>query len=84
MLMNGLPSILAIGPVGNMELLIIFALGLVLALVQVVPFWFICKKTGMSPWLSLITLIPLGVLILSFVLAFGEWPALKRNGPPGI
>ncbi|WP_395741143.1 hypothetical protein [Prosthecobacter sp.] len=66
-----------------MELLIIFAMGLVLTLVQAVPFWFICKKTGMSPWLCLISFIPLGTLVLTFVLAFSDWPALKRNGPPG-
>ncbi|WP_395752486.1 hypothetical protein [Prosthecobacter sp.] len=60
---------------------IVFAfLLLVLTLVQVVPFWFICRKAGMSPWLSLISMIPLGTLVLTFVLAFAEWPALKRDG----
>lgn len=47
----------------------------------IVPFWFICKKAGFSPWLSLINLIPLGNLILIYLLAFAEWkvaPALPQ------
>ena len=32
----------------------------------VVPFWFICKKAGLSPWLSLINVIPLGNLMLIY------------------
>ena len=39
----------------------------------VIPFWFICKKAGFSPWLSLLNIIPLGNLILIYVLAFAEW-----------
>jgi hypothetical protein len=41
--------------------------------VVLIPTWFICKKAGFSPWLSLLTLIPLGGLILLYVLAFAEW-----------
>jgi hypothetical protein len=39
----------------------------------IVPFWFICKKAGFSPWLSLLNLIPIGGLILMYVLAFADW-----------
>ena len=39
----------------------------------IVPFWFICKKAGFSPWLSLLNIVPLGNLILIYVLAFAEW-----------
>jgi hypothetical protein len=42
-------------------------------IIFIVPFWFICKKAGFSPWLSLINIIPLGNLILIYILAFGEW-----------
>ena len=42
-------------------------------LIVIVPFWFICKKAGFSPWLSLINIIPLGTLILIYVLAFADW-----------
>jgi len=41
--------------------------------VVIVPFWFILKKAGFSPWLSLLNAIPLGNLILIYVLAFAEW-----------
>ena len=43
-----------------------------LALV-IVPFWFILKKAGFSPWLSLLNAIPAGNLILLYVLAFSQW-----------
>jgi len=42
-------------------------------IIVIVPFWFICKKAGFSPWLSLINVIPLGGIILVYVLAFAEW-----------
>jgi hypothetical protein len=41
--------------------------------IVIVPFWFICKKAGFSPWLALINVIPLGNLILLYVLAFADW-----------
>ncbi len=41
--------------------------------IVIMPFWFICKKAGFSPWLSLLNIIPLGNLILIYVLAFSQW-----------
>ena len=52
--------------------IILIAVVVGLAIV-VIPFWFICKKAGMSPWLSLLNFIPLGNLVLLYILAFGEW-----------
>jgi hypothetical protein len=49
--------------------------------VIIVPFWFICKKAGFSPWLSLLNIIPLGNLILIYLLAFAEWKALPIAPP---
>ena len=51
-----------------MPLLIIVGLAIV-----IVPTWFICKKAGFTPWLSLLVIVPFGGLILLYVLAFGEW-----------
>ena len=51
-------------------------------IVIIVPFWFICKKAGFSPWLALINLIPLGNLILIYILAFADWkvaPAVPQT-----
>jgi hypothetical protein len=41
----------------------------------VIPFWFICKKAGFSPFLSLLNLVPfcLGTLVLVYFLAFANW-----------
>jgi hypothetical protein len=49
---------------------ILIAIGLTIV---IVPFWFILKKAGFSPWLSLINIIPLGTLFLYYFLAFAEW-----------
>jgi hypothetical protein len=68
---------------------------LLVLVILIVPTWFICKKAGFSPWLSLITLIPLGGLILLYVLAFAEWkvvpapqvawqPPMPPPPPPAI
>ena len=67
--------------IGAQELVIIFLIFGLLAVVWVLPFWFICKKTGLSPWLSLMGLLPFGPLLLPFILAFIDWPALKREPP---
>lgn len=47
----------------------------------ILPFWFICKKAGFSPWLSLLNIIPLGTLILLYILAFAEWKVLPVPVP---
>ena len=55
--------------------------------VVIVPFWFICKKAGFSPWLSLLNVVPLGGLILWYVLAFADWkvgPMAQGAYPPTI
>jgi len=42
-------------------------------IILILPCWFICKKAGFSPWLSLLNLVPCGLLVLLYVLAFAEW-----------
>ena len=55
-----------------------------MAAIAVIPFWRICTRVGHSPWLSLLILIPLVNLIFLYILAFGEWPALRGTAaPPG-
>lgn len=64
-------------------LLILVAIALVM-----VPCWFILKKAGFSPWLSLLCIIPtLGTLVLLYVLAFAEWkvvPAPQAMWQPPV
>ncbi len=47
----------------------------------VIPFWFICKKAGFSPFLCLLNLIPfcIGSLVLVYFLAFAPWK--PADGP---
>ncbi len=49
---------------------------LVSMIVVLVPFWFICKKAGFSPWLTLLNVFPFGSIILWYVLAFAEWKVI--------
>jgi hypothetical protein len=47
---------------------------IVIAVVLIIPTWFISKKAGFSPWLSLINIIPtFGLLIWLYIIAFAEW-----------
>jgi hypothetical protein len=62
---------------GMMFILPIFIL-VCLALV-ILPLWFICKKAGFSPWLSLLVVVPLGSLILLYVLAFADWKVVPAS-----
>jgi hypothetical protein len=58
---------------------------LVAVIVVIIPTWFICKKAGFTPWLSLLVIVPFGGLILLYVLAFAEWkvvPALQAAWTP--
>ena len=50
--------------VAMMAIMPIFIL-IILALV-ILPFWFICKKAGFSPWLSLLNIVPLGGIVLVY------------------
>ncbi len=60
-------------------------LGLVILAIFMIPFWFICKKAGFSPWLTLLNLVPFGGLVLIYVLAFAQWkvaPVPQMAYPP--
>jgi hypothetical protein len=50
--------------------------------VVIIPFWFICKKAGFSPWLALLNFVPLGNIVLLYVLAFAEWKVVPL--PPAM
>jgi hypothetical protein len=47
--------------------------GVIVLVIILIPFWFICKKAGFSGWLTLLNIIPMGNLVLLYVLAFAEW-----------
>ncbi len=52
--------------------LVMIAVVIGLAIV-LIPFWFICKKAGFTPWLTLLNLAPMGGLVLIYLLAFAQW-----------
>jgi len=47
---------------------------LVFAALIIVPFWFIFKKAGYSPWLGVLMIVPIVNLVLLYFLAFSNWP----------
>ena len=72
------------------HILVLFLLFLVqVVIIGLIPFWFICKKAGFSPWLTLLNIVPfgLGTLVLVYLLAFADWKtpapvAAYRSSPP--
>jgi hypothetical protein len=58
-----------------------FFIFLVAVVAVIIPTWFICKKAGFSPWLSLLNIIPIGGLVLLYVLAFAEWKVVPVPEP---
>lgn len=44
----------------------------------IIPFWKICTKAGLPVWLSILMVVPLANIVVPFVIAFTEWPALRR------
>lgn len=47
---------------------------LVFFMIPIVPFWKIFPRAGMSPWLSLFSIIPIISVLFLWVLAFKKWP----------
>jgi len=63
-------------------LILLVVFGFIVFPFRIVPFWFICKKAGFSPWLSLLYIVPLGGFVLNLMLAFGDWRVIPP--PPAI
>ena len=55
--------------------------GLIALAIILIPYWFICKKAGFSPWLTLLNIVPFGGLVLIYVLAFAEWKVAPAPQP---
>jgi len=69
---------------GIPELIIIFLVGAAVAAVVIVPWWRIFKRTGNSPALSLVMLVPLVNFGLLLWFAFSEWPIEKQLKAQGV
>lgn len=47
---------------------------LLLVVLTAIPSWRLFKRTGMSPAWTLLSLIPLGMIIVLWIVAFRRWP----------
>ncbi|MGB7190325.1 MAG: hypothetical protein WBD10_09330 [Acidobacteriaceae bacterium] len=54
---------------------------IVIAAVLIIPYWFIWKKAGFSPWFSLLMFVPMVNLIMLYVLAFSQWKVVPAPQP---
>jgi len=52
---------------------------LIYAAVVVVPFYQLWKRTGHNGWIALLMIIPIVNLVMLYVLAFKDWPAIPRQ-----
>lgn len=52
---------------------------IVAGLFFVFPLWKICGRAGFKPALSFIALVPGGILVLLWIIAFARWPALSEE-----
>lgn len=53
---------------------------LIMALVLVPPFWFILPRAGIPSSVALVAAVPLGAIILLWVLAIRQWPTDSTSG----
>lgn len=71
-------NLLLYGSIGMTEAIILFVI-VSSALVVVVPVWRILVRMGFPGWLALLFLVPLVDLLLIWIVAFADWPALRRT-----
>ena len=60
------------GQIGIWQIAIVVA-----SIVNVIAFWKILPKVGMSKWVSLITIFPLIAMIMFWIVSFKNWPGDK-------
>jgi hypothetical protein len=57
-------------------------IALIMTAIYIIPFWFIFKKAGFSPWLCILLILPLVNIVMLYVLAFSEWKVVPIAQPP--
>jgi hypothetical protein len=55
----------------------IMFVGMIATVVLVIPYWFIFKKAGFSPWLAVLMFVPLANVIILYVVAFSQWKVVR-------
>jgi hypothetical protein len=62
------------GPAHSLLYLMFFGFfGALISIVVLIPWFFIYKKAGFSPWLALLMFVPLVNIIMMYFLAFARW-----------
>jgi hypothetical protein len=77
------------GPPHSLLYLMFFGFfGTLISILVLIPYWFIFKKAGFSPWLALLMFLPMINLILLYFLAFARWNVVPANlvypAPPPV
>jgi len=52
---------------------------LIMAVLIILPFWFIFSKAGYSGWLSLLMVVPIINIVTLYFLAFSTWPSQRES-----
>jgi Zn-dependent protease with chaperone function len=79
----------AFGPEHSLIYLMFFGFfGFLISILVLIPYWFIFKKAGFSPFLALLMFIPLINIVMLYVLAFSRWnvvpAAIVYPAPPPV
>jgi hypothetical protein len=77
------------GPAHSLIYFMFFAFfGALISIIVLIPYWFIFKKAGFSPFLSLLMLLPLINFVMLYFLAFARWnvvpAAMVYPAPPPV
>lgn len=65
-----------------MWLFLLIPIALIILIVGLLPYWFIFKKAGFAPLLSLLMMVPLANIIVLYVVAFSQWNVVPATQPP--
>ena len=67
------------GNIGVPELMIVLVFMGLFWLLMIWPAARICKRVGMSPWLGVLIIIPIGNVIYLWVVAMSRWPRVQAD-----
>ena len=51
---------------------------LILVVLTAIPSWVLLGRIGLSRWWTLLSLVPLGMLIVLWMVAFRRWPIREQ------
>ncbi len=78
MILQFIPALAIASPATAVAFLVLVLI--IFIAIACIPYWVIAEKAGYSGWLSLLMLVPLVNVVMLWVFAFSEWPALRRAG----